>query len=220
MLTNPCDPGTRGLSRCSRSESTSFLRHASARRITARGRATVKAMRAWRTASIGLVCAALLAGCSDYRAERLVERASDLARRGKYDEAIRLLEDVRSQFPDTAAARGVERQIVVFRGLQDAEQKEKRRRAGEDLILWGRKLDDFRAAKRRFPGSLAELGPRGSATLTDPWGRPYRYEPLRAGARYRLGSLGADGAPGGEGDDQDLLVDTGEFAKGLAWEEQ
>ncbi|MBO6562076.1 MAG: type II secretion system major pseudopilin GspG [Nisaea sp.] len=39
----------------------------------------------------------------------------------------------------------------------------------------------------------------------DPWSRPYLYrQPGENKAPYRLSTLGADGAPGGEGEDSDL----------------
>ncbi|MBT8426890.1 MAG: type II secretion system major pseudopilin GspG [Erythrobacter sp.] len=39
----------------------------------------------------------------------------------------------------------------------------------------------------------------------DPWGRPYQYSmPGRDGSAYEIVSLGADGAPGGEGDAADI----------------
>lgn len=40
----------------------------------------------------------------------------------------------------------------------------------------------------------------------DPWGRAYRYRspPEQGGTGFELGTLGADGAPGGEGEDADL----------------
>lgn len=39
----------------------------------------------------------------------------------------------------------------------------------------------------------------------DPWGNPYEYAPSPSGARpFTLYSLGADGKPGGEGDDADV----------------
>lgn len=39
----------------------------------------------------------------------------------------------------------------------------------------------------------------------DPWGRPYQYSsPGRNGAPYEIYSLGADGAPGGDGLDADI----------------
>ena len=41
--------------------------------------------------------------------------------------------------------------------------------------------------------------------LDDPWGKPYGYEPPSPGSsKFRVFSLGADGKPGGEGDDRDI----------------
>jgi hypothetical protein len=159
-------------------------------------------------------------GCSESRAEKLGARASDLARSGEFDAAIGLLEDLKRKFPESRAAQGVDRQIKVFRGLQEAALKEKRRGAEEDLIVLGRLLSDYRAKQRRFPASLEALSAEGTVPTADPWGRPFRYQCSEAGDRYRLGSLGADGAPGGNGDDQDLLVDTGTFVQSLSWEDQ
>ena len=40
----------------------------------------------------------------------------------------------------------------------------------------------------------------------DPWGRPFAYKRLTDGPRaYQLSSLGADGAPGGEGENADIV---------------
>lgn len=38
----------------------------------------------------------------------------------------------------------------------------------------------------------------------DPWGQPYRYE-LGPGAMPRISTLGADGRPGGEGENRDVF---------------
>ncbi|MFQ5348621.1 MAG: type II secretion system major pseudopilin GspG [Rhodothalassiaceae bacterium] len=41
--------------------------------------------------------------------------------------------------------------------------------------------------------------------LIDPWGRPYRYRyPSEHGGAFDLYTLGADDAPGGEGENQDV----------------
>ena len=66
----------------------------------------------------------------------------------------------------------------------------------------------------QFPASLETLlvpdaeGRRflDSASMPlDPWGRVYGYEPPADGsAEFRVFSLGADGRPGGEGEDRDL----------------
>ncbi|MGJ3230777.1 MAG: type II secretion system major pseudopilin GspG [Oceanicaulis sp.] len=42
--------------------------------------------------------------------------------------------------------------------------------------------------------------------LTDPWGRTYTYAYDAEADRVRVISLGRDGAPGGEGDDGDLVA--------------
>lgn len=45
----------------------------------------------------------------------------------------------------------------------------------------------------------------GDAVPLDPWSRPYRYAaPGPGGKPYGLTSLGADGQPGGEGEDADV----------------
>lgn len=43
---------------------------------------------------------------------------------------------------------------------------------------------------------------KSSTVPTDPWGNPYRYTP--AGATVEILSLGADGQPGGEGENADI----------------
>ena len=57
-----------------------------------------------------------------------------------------------------------------------------------------------RPGRFRQGGYLAELP-------TDPWGRPYHYERSRLGGiahEYRIFTLGADGAAGGDGQDADV----------------
>ena len=56
------------------------------------------------------------------------------------------------------------------------------------------------------PGSVTSgwSGPYLKGTLpTDPWGKPYRYQLVPNGTVEIL-SLGADGAPGGEGENADI----------------
>jgi general secretion pathway protein G len=65
-------------------------------------------------------------------------------------------------------------------------------------------LDALLAAPR---GAAGWRGPylRGDEVPLDPWSRPYRYEaPGPSGKPYRILSLGADGQPGGEGEDADV----------------
>ncbi|MEY4640710.1 MAG: hypothetical protein RLZZ227_704 [Pseudomonadota bacterium] len=76
-------------------------------------------------------------------------------------------------------------------------------------------LDSYRIDVGQYPRELGGLiendtgreswsGPylRADAVPRDPWGNDYLYTP--EGDDFELLSLGADGAPGGEGDDADL----------------
>ena len=49
---------------------------------------------------------------------------------------------------------------------------------------------------------IIQLG--SSRVPKDAWGRSYRYEVLAASSGFRVYSLGADGSPGGGGDDRDV----------------
>ena len=83
-------------------------------------------------------------------------------------------------------------------------------------------LDLFRLDVGRYPtqsegldalagrpaGLAAWRGPylKGSNLPLDPWARPYQYRiPGQQGRAYDVFSLGADGAPGGEGENRDLV---------------
>lgn len=76
-------------------------------------------------------------------------------------------------------------------------------------------LDTYRLDVGSYPDSLAGLvtndrgsprwnGPyiRDEEVPLDPWDNPYHYEP--EGRDFSLISYGADGIPGGEGDDADI----------------
>lgn len=55
------------------------------------------------------------------------------------------------------------------------------------------------------PDARGETLLRDTRIPLDPWGRAYRYEPADAEHPFvRIGTLGRDGLPGGEGDDADL----------------
>ena len=55
------------------------------------------------------------------------------------------------------------------------------------------------------PGAASWTGPylKGGVPL-DPWSHPYVYKPGAGGGSFDLLSLGADGAPGGEGENADI----------------
>lgn len=72
-------------------------------------------------------------------------------------------------------------------------------RARADLVALGQQLDRYFAEVGNYPsdlGALVRRGMVGAGTLTDPWGRPYRYEVRGAGYVLRSDGLGD---PGGQG---------------------
>jgi len=70
-------------------------------------------------------------------------------------------------------------------------------------------VDNFYIDKARYPQSLEELvtsEPKylnSSRVPNDPWKNPYQFEPPVSGQKYRIYSLGRDGQPGGESEDED-----------------
>jgi general secretion pathway protein G len=101
------------------------------------------------------------------------------------------------------------------------EEKARVKAARANIEQLGTVLDTFRLDVGRYPTSqegLAALvqrpfgidrwdGPylKKSVVPKDPWERPYYYRsPGEGGRPYDLLSYGADGAPGGEGDNRDV----------------
>jgi general secretion pathway protein G len=96
--------------------------------------------------------------------------------------------------------------------------------AGTQLELLGVALDSYRLDNGFYPTTaqgLAALRERPAqapvpanwrgpylrkAVPSDPWGRPYLYRspPEGGGTGFEVRTLGADGQPGGEGEDADL----------------
>lgn len=55
----------------------------------------------------------------------------------------------------------------------------------------------------RTPGAFLDT----PDLLTDPWDQSLQYfQPGRSGGKFEIVSLGADGAPGGEGPDMDIVI--------------
>jgi general secretion pathway protein G len=108
----------------------------------------------------------------------------------------------------------------IFRNVGDARTATAR----TQIETFGTALDAYRLDNGRYPTTsqgLSALWQRPAidppanwkqpylrkAVPKDPWGREYLYEsPGRVNPQsYDLQSLGADGKPGGEGDDADIV---------------
>lgn len=101
------------------------------------------------------------------------------------------------------------------------EKKAKQRAAKGQMALFETSLDTFRLDVGRYPTTDEGLqalraNPETSekwdgpylqkAVPMDPWGQPYSYEsPGEQGGDYSIRSYGADGEPGGEGDNIDIV---------------
>lgn len=97
--------------------------------------------------------------------------------------------------------------------------KGKQSAAKAQVELLGQALDQFRLDTGRYPTTQEGLnalavnpgidkweGPYLKKALPlDPWSRPYQYQSPGAHDDYDLLSLGRDGAPGGEGEDKDVV---------------
>lgn len=97
--------------------------------------------------------------------------------------------------------------------------KGKQSAAKAQIELLGQALDQFRLDTGRYPTSQEGL----NALITnpgiekwdgaylkkglpnDPWSKPYQYQSPGTHGEYDLLSLGRDGAPGGEGEDKDIV---------------
>jgi general secretion pathway protein G len=97
--------------------------------------------------------------------------------------------------------------------------KAKQKTAQAQMQLLGTALDLFHLDVGRYPTTEEGLnvlkekpnnvpgwgGPYLDKNIpNDPWGRPYAYKSPGEHGLYDLSSLGADGAPGGDGENQDI----------------
>ncbi len=97
--------------------------------------------------------------------------------------------------------------------------KGKQHAAKAQIELLGEALDQFRLDTGRYPTTSEGLdalihnpgiegwdGPylKKNVVPKDPWGRPYQYQSPGTHGDYDLFSYGADGSPGGEGENKDI----------------
>ncbi len=107
---------------------------------------------------------------------------------------------------------------LVFPRLIPKVGKGRQSAAKAQIELLGQALDQFRLDTGRYPTTSEGLnvlmvdpgaenwdGPYlKKAVPNDPWGKPYNYQSPGSHGDYDLISYGADGSPGGEGEDKDI----------------
>ncbi len=119
--------------------------------------------------------------------------------------------------------------VIIILGLLSAlvapkffgkVDKAKHKAAKTQIELFGSALDEFRLDNGRYPTSgegldALRVKPAGLANWDgpylpkqiplDPWGKAYVYKSPGDKGPYDLISYGADGAPGGENNDKDIV---------------
>ena len=99
--------------------------------------------------------------------------------------------------------------IVVINVLP-AQDTARLKKAETDIALLEQAAEMYRLNKLDYPSSAEGLQALVTAGFVkrlpdDPWGHPYLYKaPGGDGRAFDISSLGADGAPGGEGDNADI----------------
>jgi hypothetical protein len=99
--------------------------------------------------------------------------------------------------------------LEEYHDLPTPNQKQ----AWEDMKVIFEFLEEYRNDKPEYPSTLEDLVqhfPNEAIPMTDPWNNEYLYTYPGIHGRYDLVSYGADGQPGGEGENADIT----------SWEEQ
>jgi hypothetical protein len=152
------------------------------------------------------IAAVAAAGCSERRAENAFLRAVAEESHGAPSRAREAFRQIAERWPRSAAAA---RARLEIEWLDELEAGSKR---GQALRVWdavrqvGRAAELFRLSHRRFPDRFDEMVPEWlPGGVLDPWGHAVEYR--RTAGGYQAISYGADGIPGGNGDDADILVE-------------
>ena len=169
-------------------------------------------------AALGLALAASLwaPGCAEQKADRLYRQAAARVERDDLAGAVDLFERIVSEHPETPAAERARSDLVLYRGLLEASERFPVRRAADLVVQVARALERYRHEKGGAPESLSALVPAFlGAEPADPWGRRLSYRTTPGGG-YVLSCFGADGVPGGEGAETDLVVADGRLVRGAS----
>jgi hypothetical protein len=156
-------------------------------------------------------------GVDESRARRLHEQARVAVEKDELARAVELYDRILADYPDTETARNARREAVLYRGLSQAETTYPARSARDQIVQTARALQRHRDRKRAWPDTLTRLVPDQLDRFPwDPWGRELVYEAKPRKRGYYLACYGADGVPGGQGDDADWLVEDGAFVDSLS----
>lgn len=150
-------------------------------------------------------------GCSEWRAERAFKRAVEMEKAKPTRDVLLELNKIVERWPMTRAAGKARKEIEWLSDLQDATTRGKGLLAWDSVRKVARAAEQFRVAKGRYPENMEEMIPRFlSGEIRDPWGTPVGYRKTASG--YQAICFGADGIPGGTGDDADINIVNGQLS--------
>ncbi|MEO1535289.1 MAG: type II secretion system major pseudopilin GspG [Planctomycetota bacterium] len=87
-------------------------------------------------------------------------------------------------------------------------------RARSDISTLVTAVESFYATESRYPSNEEGLSVLPIESQTDPWGNPYQYNTPGRDGPYEIVSYGADAAPGGDGQNTDII--SSELGEGSA----
>ncbi len=83
------------------------------------------------------------------------------------------------------------------------------RKVQADFVMLSNAIDVYRLQTKKYPRQLQDLVDASiiKKLQKDPWGNDYVYTPPGQSKTYLITSYGADGVPGGTGENQDLTTE-------------
>jgi len=163
-----------------------------------------------------LLAAAALPACESHRAEKMLAEAQRQGASGETAAAAETLRALMRDYPETRAAESARDLLPTYEGLLGVASRNRTRDAEDLLRRTARAVELFKEAHHSLPLSLRVLVPESLETMPmDPWGHELKYEASED--RYALTTFGADGAAGGEGENQDMRIEDGEFVSSPRW---
>jgi len=168
-------------------------------------------------------CVLALAGCligcankAEEQAAQMYELAGQYAKDRQFDQAIKVLQNIRINFEDTGAAGKAEDEISEYQRLKELHSNNQQTKVTTAFQNIGRALENYKVRFGFFPlmrKDLEKLPPDMNPEWNDPWGRPVHYKPTYSSGDlpryepdgYILASFGADGLPGGVDVDSDYF---------------
>lgn len=157
-------------------------------------------------------------------AQQYYEKGKAFERNHQYPEAMQLYREVEKKFPDTKAARQV-KEGVDFAFIEQAMSIERLKNVNavrETMKEIAKAVEGYNFKQSQYPASLDALVPEYLGSIPrDPWGARYSYgrvdeanniidDPAVPATNYILAWFGRDRVPGGEGDDADLFIRSGQ----------